>query len=437
VLEERQPGGGDETQRHKDAGTQERTSAAAPAQPGGVQTAGTAAEILRNGGQLRRSRAATRAGLTAAAILAVAIAAAVAGLSLLANIGSNHGQLPADEWPPSGPPLRVVSVLPTDKSSDVNGATNVEIALSARLATKSVVPSFNPAVAGRWQVSGSLLNFTPSAGFAPFTQYTLQIPAGRTGLRSATGGAVRKPMLVSFRTGGYSQLRLGEVLSQLGYLPMSWQPSGPDPTPAGPAAGGIDGQELMAYSPPTGSFTWYDGYPASLRALWVPGQPNVVLRGAVMAFEAQHNLAVNAQLTSKFWDKLFAAVVSSDRNSLGYTYAIASKGSPETLTIWHNGRQVLRSLANTGIPIDPTVSGTFPVYQRYRFQIMSGTNPGGSSYADPVSFVSYFNGGDAVHYFPRGYYGAPQSLGCVELPYNDAEEAWPYLTYGSLVTVTG
>jgi hypothetical protein len=89
---------------------------------------------------------------------------------------------------------------------------------------------------------------------------------------------------------------------------------------------------------------------------------------------------------------------------------------PETLTIWHNGHQVLRSPANTGIPIDPTVSGTFPVYQRYRFQIMSGTNPGGSRYADPVTFVSYFNGGDAVHYLPRGSYGCPGALAASNCP---------------------
>ncbi len=67
---------------------------------------------------------------------------------------------------------------------------------------------------------------------------------------------------------------------------------------------------------------------------------------------------------------------------------------------------------------------------------MQGTNPDGSHYADPVSYVSYFDGGEAVHYFPRGSYGFPQSLGCVELPLNDAKRAWPYLTYGSLVTVT-
>jgi lipoprotein-anchoring transpeptidase ErfK/SrfK len=66
---------------------------------------------------------------------------------------------------------------------------------------------------------------------------------------------------------------------------------------------------------------------------------------------------------------------------------------------------------------------------------MQGTNPDGSHYADPVSWVSYFNGGDAVHYFPRGSFGYPQSLGCVELPYSKAKEAYPYLPYGTLVTV--
>jgi hypothetical protein len=45
--------------------------------------------------------------------------------------------------------------------------------------------------------------------------------------------------------------------------------------------------------------------------------------------------------------------------------------------------------------------------------------------------IAYFNGGDAVHYIPR----ASQSLGCIELPYAAAGQAWGYLTYGTLVTV--
>jgi hypothetical protein len=67
---------------------------------------------------------------------------------------------------------------------------------------------------------------------------------------------------------------------------------------------------------------------------------------------------------------------------------------------------------------------------------VQGTNPDGSHYADPVQFVAHFMAGEAVHYFPRYSYGWPQSLGCVELPFTAAARAWPYLTYGSLVTVS-
>jgi peptidoglycan hydrolase-like protein with peptidoglycan-binding domain len=376
-------------------------------------------------------------------VLGVAIAAGVAGLALLANTGSHHGpggvKEAGSQAAPnrSAPKLRVIAVNPGAKSADVSGDGAVRITFSAKLASTSVVPSFTPAVPGQWQRSGKELNFAPSTPLAPSTRYTLHIPAGMAGLRSTLGGLMARPVEVRFKTASYSVLRLDQVLSQLGYLPMTWTPSGGDKVAAGPASGGVPGQEQLAYSPPAGSFSWESGYPASLRAQWVSGKPNVVLRGAVMAFQAQHGLAINGIFSQKFWGKLFAAAATSDRNSVGYSYAIASKSIPETLTIWHNGHKVFRSFANTGIPIDPTASGTYPVYIRYRFQIMQGTNPDGSHYADPVSFVSYFDGGEAVHYFPRGSYGYPQSLGCVELPYTSAERAWPYLTYGSLVTVTG
>lgn len=37
----------------------------------------------------------------------------------------------------------------------------------------------------------------------------------------------------------------------------------------------------------------------------------------------------------------------------------------------------------------------------------------------------------------RTSYGYPQSLGCVELPLGQEATAYKYLTYGTLVTVTG
>ena len=95
----------------------------------------------------------------------------------------------------------------------------------------------------------------------------------------------------------------------------------------------------------------------------------------------------------------------------------------------------MRTPANTGIGGRGTAPGTFPVFERLRSQVMRGTNPDGSQYADLVQWVAYFNGGDAVHYMPRASYGSPQSLGCIELPYAAAEQAWGYLSYGTLVTV--
>ena len=171
-------------------------------------------------------------------------------------------------------------------------------------------------------------------------------------------------------------------------------------------------------------------------SFWAQGKDNTLDRGAITGFEADHEMATDGVAGTAVWKALLAAAAKDQRNTHGYSYAIASQHVPETLTIWHNGHVVFSSPANTGISVDPTPIGTFPVYEKLPFQVMSGTNPDGSHYADPVSWVSYFSGGSAVHYISRGIYGFPQSLGCVELPYTAAKEAYPYLPYGTLVTVT-
>ena len=156
-----------------------------------------------------------------------------------------------------------------------------------------------------------------------------------------------------------------------------------------------------------------------------------------MSFEAQHGLPLDGVAGPQVWKALVQARASWHLNRSGYSYAIATEASPESLTVFHNGGTVLRTPANTGIAGAPTARGTFPVYERLRSQVMQGTNPDGSHYADYVQWVAYFNGGDAVHYMPRSGYGNPQSLGCIEVPYAAAERAWSYLAYGTLVTVTG
>jgi len=192
-----------------------------------------------------------------------------------------------------------------------------------------------------------------------------------------------------------------------------------------------------AYQAPAGTFSWKGSYPSNLTSQWKAGSGNILDVGAVRAFESVTGLTMDGSAGHTVWSDLFKAVANGKDNPNGYTYALASQHSPETITIWHNGRVVLKSLVNTGIPASPTVDGTFPVYLKFYFSYMKGTNPDGSKYNDPVYYASYFNGGDAVHQFSRYSYGSYQSLGCVELPWDAAKKAYPYLTYGSLVTVTG
>ena len=119
-----------------------------------------------------------------------------------------------------------------------------------------------------------------------------------------------------------------------------------------------------------------------------------------------------------------------------YNYVSVSEGTPEGLTLYVGNKVKFTTPVNTGISAAPTATGTYPVYERFLSTTMSGTNPDGSHYSDPdIQWVSYFNGGDALHEFPRYSYGFPQSLGCVEMPFASAETVFPYTPIGTLVTV--
>jgi hypothetical protein len=334
---------------------------------------------------------------------------------------------------PSGP-LQLLSETPASNATGVSGLTDIKIQFSAPLASNSPLPKIKPKVAGSWQGAGtSTLEFVPSRGFGQQTRVRVTIPGGPLGVQSAHGALLGASVRLTFKTGSYQAARIGQLLAQLGYLPLTFT-AAPGATVPGPHDRA--GQLAAAYTPPQGSFSWNSGYPRQLRAFWQDGSTNsMIIKGAVMAFESDHGLAMDGVIGRQVWTALFKAVAHNQANTHGYTYAIAREANPETLTIWHDGKVVLHTLANTGIAAAPTTIGTAPVYLRYLHQIMKGRNPDGSKYADPVSYVAYFRSGEAVHYFPRGSYGFPQSLGCVELPMATAQQAYPYLTFGSLVTV--
>ena len=330
-------------------------------------------------------------------------------------------------------------MTPAAGARGINGASPIRVQFSAPLAASSPMPTLSPSTPGHWTVQGNAAVFTPTVGYLENTKVTVKVPGGLAGVVSAAGatagdgGTLGSNLSRSFTTGSFSTMRLQQLLAQLGYLPMTWTPKAHQAISAANARAELS----AAYSAPAGTFGWQGSYPWNLTQQWKAGSANILQVGAIRAFESVHGLTMDGSAGSTVWSRLLTAVAKGQNNPNGYTYALASQHYPETLTIWHNGHVVLKSLANTGIPASPTADGTFPVYLRYYFSYMKGTNPDGTKYDDPVYYASYFNGGNAVHQFSRYSYGSYQSLGCVELPWDAAKKAWPYLTYGSLVTVTG
>ncbi len=328
-------------------------------------------------------------------------------------------------------PLQVVREFPKNHSLDANGRGAIVVNFDAPLAKRTKHPTIFPKVPGKWQKTNTSFVFRPSVAILPNTLETVTVPAGVT---SRERGKTVRPSSFEFATRAGSVLRVEQILAELNYLPLHFVASLPKQKRAGI---GLAAAAKYFWTPPRGTFKWNFVPTAALAADWSPGAQNVMFQGALTAFEADHNLAMSTTVTTQDWQLLLKASMNPAgyQNPHGYDYALVQEGSPETLTVYHNGQVVLNTPANTGISLTPTTLGTFYVYEKLPYQVMRGVNPNGVPYADPVQYVSYFDGGEAVHYIYRAEYGFPQSLGCVELPLAAAATAYSYLPYGTLVTV--
>jgi L,D-transpeptidase catalytic domain len=197
--------------------------------------------------------------------------------------------------------------------------------------------------------------------------------------------------------------------------------------------------ETAATDPPKGKFTWrYPHTPALLKQLWSVKDWTELTRGAVMAFENSAGIPTDGIAGPAVWKALIAAAAKRERSSFGYTFVMVSEDLPQSIHVWHDGKIVVSGPVNTGISVAPTATGTYAVYEHLTVTTMSGLNPNGTPYHDPgIPWVSYFNGGDALHGFIRASYGFPQSLGCVEMPFAQAGQVWPYTPIGTIVNVAG
>jgi peptidoglycan hydrolase-like protein with peptidoglycan-binding domain len=331
-------------------------------------------------------------------------------------------------WFPAG--AQASAVVSPRPGTRISPTTPIFLTFSQPVAAAlgRALPRLEPAAPGRWgAIDSHTIVFRPRGyGFGLDTPVTLELP--RT-VRLVGGRDDGSASVATWTVPGGSILRAQQILAQLGYLPLRLRSTRR-------VAATAAAQESAAIDPPAGSFSWsYGDVPASLRGLWQPGSEGVVTRGALMAFESAHELTTDGVVGAQVWRALIDAAIADRRTTAGYTYVTVSESS-ESLALWHDGSVRLTTSVNTGIASAPTELGTFPVYEHIASGTMSGTNPDGSHYEDPgIPWISYFNGGDALHGFERAQYGFPQSLGCVEMPPATAGEVWPYTPIGTLVHI--
>jgi len=323
-------------------------------------------------------------------------------------------------WFPAGAAAAAVSQPAPGTKIKPNTPITLTFSKTVQQALGPERPPVSPVTPGTWHtVSSHSITFRPTGyGYGLGSQVSIGLPSGV----KLAGGTP------NWSVPGGSTLRMQQLLANLGYLPLRFK--GPH-IAHNPVA-----QENAAIHPPSGHFVWrYPNTPSALRSSWSPGASGVMTQGALMAFQNDHGMTTDGVPSASVWRALIDAANASKGSTFGYTFAMVSLAG-QNLNLWHNGHTLLTTPVNTGIASRPTDPGTFPVYSHIRVGTMSGTNPDGSHYDDPgIQFISYFNGGDALHAFTRAQYGFPQSLGCVEMPLGPAGAVWPYTPIGTLVHV--
>ena len=347
----------------------------------------------------------------------------IGGVALVAAaaIAATFALLPSTIAAPSAGaavrgPLHVRSITPTGSPD-----APVRVVFNNPLSATSPMPLITPAVRGIWaHLSASVISFRAAAPMSPGTSYSVTVPATT---KQADGTILHRAVARHFGVAGGSMLRLNQVLAELGYLPLRFVPTGPF--------------HAASTAVQRGTFTWrWRRVPAGLTSLWQPAVYTVITKGALMAFQSDHNYVTDGVASPQVWTALLRAVTTHHVDKATYNYVDVNTALPQTLTLYVNSRVIYTTLVNTGISSRPTAIETDPVYVRYLTTTMSGTNPDGSHYSDPgIPWVSYFMGGEALHGYIRGSYGWPQSLGCVEMPFANAHTVFPYTPIGTLVTV--
>jgi hypothetical protein len=324
-----------------------------------------------------------------------------------------------------GPATRIVQLPPALLH---RGTDDLTISLNGSALASNPKPTLQPSVAGAWTTWGQHETFTPAYSFAVCGSYKLTIPAGTA---AAGEAALRHSHTLNFAVACPSVKALQEALARLGYLPY-WLESFSGVGLDVPLTTAMASER--AYALPHG---WLHREYRTAPSLAV-GKLDATTTGALTVWEQDHDVPVGTAPDAAIWRALVREEALGRGNPRPYTWVTVTENTqPELLKVHENRRVVITSPANTGVPGAATQTGEFPIYVRYTSTTMIGTNVDGTHYDDPgIPWVNYFNGGDAVHGYPRASYGSPQSNGCVELPIPTAERVYSQLMVGDMVDVS-
>jgi peptidoglycan hydrolase-like protein with peptidoglycan-binding domain len=360
----------------------------------------------------------------AVVVAAVAVGAIVARHHSLGNLLST-GLAGASTPPAPLTPTRLVGLPP---QTIANGTDPLSVTLSAPPAASSPRPTLRPAVAGTWSTVGNSEVFTPAATLAPCSTYMMTVWEHTFAKGHAT---LARRHVLPLHVACPSIRGLQQALARLGYLGAVLHPIYDVHIPTGRES--LGEAALHAFRPPHGRLA---PDPAGAPPV-ESGELDETTKGALEVFQEDHNLEPTGEPNAETWRLLLIVESLYHRNPHPYTWVTVTESLPETLEVHQGSHVALSTPANTGVAGAETAQGIFPIYARYVSTTMEGTDPDGVHYVAPdVPWVNYFNGGDAVHGYPRASYGFPQSNGCVELPIETAAAVFPMLQIGDIVWVT-
>jgi peptidoglycan hydrolase-like protein with peptidoglycan-binding domain len=367
-------------------------------------------------------------------LLVVVVVLALAAVGFIALSAQGHGvaSVPgtgAGEASAATTPLPPTRLAALPSRTLTNGAAPIAVALSAPVSPTSPAPMITPKVAGTWSIVGNADVFTPASTFEPCTDYALTVWA-RTS--STAHGPLGKRRTVNLRVACPSIAGLQQALARLGYLGAKLHPRYDVPVTRGPETRREAAEH--AFHPPRGALVPHPGNAPRTQM----GQLDATTRGALEVYQADRGLQASGEPNIATWESLLFDETVNRRDREPYTWVSVSEALPETLQVHRGSHVVFSTPVNTGVPGAETEQGIFPIYARYVSTTMSGTDVDGTKYNVPdVPWVNYFNGGDAVHGYPRASYGFPQSNGCVELPIEAAHTVFGKLAIGDIVEVNG